>query len=353
MKTEQLFKKLLYSIAFLTTMFTFAQSFTYNGIKYNITNTINNTVEVSYSSNVYYGNINIPNTVQNNGVTYTVTSIGDSAFDTSNITSITIPNSVTSIGNFAFYNCSILISITIPNSVTFIGNSAFYNCNTLTSITIPNSVTSIGESAFYNCINLTSIILPNSIKSIARNSFEGCSSLTSIILPNSLTSIGDNSFLFSGLKTITIPNSVTNIGYYAFGYCISLNTLTVNWQTPLNIDSSVFANVNLANVNLKVPDGTVALYQAAPVWKNFKSITLSTYEDALKPTVSFSPNPVKDVLHFSEILVKISVFDSAGKQIRYFENSSEINLSSLPKGFYIIKAFDKSGNRLSKKFIKD
>ena len=149
-----------------------------------------------------------------------VTSIGDSAFSgCTGLTSITIPDSVTSIGDCAFYGCTGLTSITIPNSVTSIGDSAFYDCTGLTSITIPDSITSIGDAAFSGCTGLTSITIPDSATSIGGYAFENCTGLTSITIPNSVTSIGDFAFEdCTGLTSITIPNSVTSIGYYALGY---------------------------------------------------------------------------------------------------------------------------------------
>ena len=158
-----------------------------------------------------------------------VTSIGDEAFDgCSSLTSIVIPDSVTSIGDWAFSGCSGLTSITIPNSVTSIGDYAFYNCSGLTSITIPNSVTSIGDWAFYDCSGLTSITIPNSVTSIGDYAFYDCSSLTSITIPNSVTSIGYWEFYnCSGLTSITIPNSVTSIGDWAFYNCSGLTSITI------------------------------------------------------------------------------------------------------------------------------
>ena len=138
-------------------------------------------------------------------------------------TSYTIPNSVTSIGDWAFYKCTGLTSITIPNIVTSIGYSAFERCTGLTSITIPDSVTSIGYYAFEHCAGLTSITISNSVTSIENEAFAGCTGLTSITIPNSVTSIG--SFAFeqcTGLTSITIPNSVTSIGYMAFYGCTGL-----------------------------------------------------------------------------------------------------------------------------------
>ena len=194
-------------------------------------------------------NITIPNSV---------TSIGDYAFYwCSGLTSITIPNSVTSIGKDAFKFCSGLTSVTIGNRVTSIGNEAFYWCNKLTSVTIPNSVTSIGSNAFYDCSGLTSVhisdiakwcaisfgdydanplmyahnlyvngelvkdlIIPDSVTSIGDWAFYGCTGLTSVTIPNSVTSIGGFAFSgCSGLTSITIPNSLTSIGDYAFSGC--------------------------------------------------------------------------------------------------------------------------------------
>ena len=199
------------------------------------------------------------------------------------ITNLVIPNSVTSIRNYAFYSCSGLTSVTIPNSVTSIGQEAFYSCSGLTSVTIPDSVTTIGDYAFDRCSSLTSVtinsdyilsknystssnmymynlfgnqvekyIIGNSVKSIGEHAFSGCSGLTSvtflgnnvtsigryafsgctrlpsITIPASVTSIGDEAFnSCSGLTSVTIPASVTSIGEGVFEYCKNLATITV------------------------------------------------------------------------------------------------------------------------------
>ena len=150
-----------------------------------------------------------------------ITRIGDSAFSgCSGLTLITIPDGITSIGDYAFSGCSGLTSITIPNSVTSIGHYAFDNCSGLTSFIISKNVTSIGSGAFSNCSGLTRIILSNGLKSIERNTFYKCSKLTSISLPDGITYIGDNAFQDCvKLTSITIPDSVTCTGSSVFAGC--------------------------------------------------------------------------------------------------------------------------------------
>ena len=272
MLTIMIMKKLLLFI-FTLLLPLVASADAYNvkidGICYNLYDK-NKTAEVTYSTDSKYsGDVVIPATVTYNDNQYRVTSIGQYAFrDCSGLTSITIPNSVTNIGYLAFYGCTGLTSVTIPNSVTSIGNNAFYYCTGLTSITIPNSVTSIGDEAFYECDGVTSITIPNSVTSIGYGAFYGCTGLTSITIPNSVTSIGDEAFYRcvvtkenfnnqsnippSGLivcdvrtesgfcikdnalvkylgkeRTITIPNSVTSIGDEAFYRCSKLTSITI------------------------------------------------------------------------------------------------------------------------------
>ena len=158
-----------------------------------------------------------------------VTSIGESAFNgCSSLNSVIIGKSVTSIGNSAFSNCSSLTSVNIPNSVTSIGNNAFIYCSSLNSVNIGDSVTSIGNSAFSNCSSLTSVKIPNSVTSIGENAFNGCDSLTSVNIPNSVKSIGESTFKgCSSLNSVNIPNSVTSIGNFAFSDCFSLKSVII------------------------------------------------------------------------------------------------------------------------------
>ena len=225
-------KQLFTALLLLCTTATTAYAFKVDGIHYKVTNSTTKEVEVfnNYdTSGIYGGDIVIPETVIFNNVTYTVTSIGESAFSRcTGLTSVAIPNSVTSIGGAAFYECSGLTSVEIPNSVTSIGSSAFSRCSGLTSVVIPNSVTSIGSDAFAYCSGLTNIEIPGSVSSIGMNAFRNCSKLENVIICNGVTSIVDSMFWECiGLTNVTIPNSVTSIDAYAFANCKNLENIEV------------------------------------------------------------------------------------------------------------------------------
>ncbi len=167
-----------------------------------------------------------------------VTSIGYGAFGGCSLTSVTIGEKVTSIGDYAFSYCQSLTSIAVEEGNTYYhmdgsclietaSNKLIRGCN-LTSVTIPNYVTNINDGAFSDCSSLTSIDIPNSVTSIDSYAFQDCSSLTSISIPNSVTSIGDCAFEnCSSLTSVTIPNYVTNINFGAFCYCLSLTSVTI------------------------------------------------------------------------------------------------------------------------------
>ena len=257
-------KLLLLIVGVLSVLPTFAQVFeyTYEGqtLKYTILDEEAKTCAVG--SNHITGDLVIPSIAKDGNTVYSVTSIQNNAFYVNSnycnkdLTSVTIPNSVTTIGNMAFSGCFGLTSVTIGNSVTTIGDEAFYCCHGLTSVTIPNSVTTIGKRAFYYCGGLNELFFNaenctkcgeeswggggltsyypfsptlqkvtfgDNVKTIPAYAFGGCSNLTSVTIPNSVTTIGDRAFYnCSGLTSVTIPNSVTTIGDYAFSGCYGL-----------------------------------------------------------------------------------------------------------------------------------
>ena len=152
------------------------------------------------------------------------------------LTTITIPEDVTSIGTYAFEDCRSLTSVTIPSSVTSIGDWAFLYCKNLTEVTIPTSVTTIEESVFYGCEKLTSITIPEGVLKIGYAMFQYCRSLTSVTIPSSVTSIGYYAFAScTGLTSVTIPSSVTSIGSSAFEYCRSLTSITFEGKTQSQV----------------------------------------------------------------------------------------------------------------------
>ena len=186
------------TMALMSAIVTLAHDVEVNGIFYNL-NHKTKEASVTFNGNKnktkgYENNITIPTNITIDNELYKVTSIGEEAFMFSSFKSITIPNSISSIGEDAFYNCKALTSVNIPNSVSRIEAKTFYNCRSLKEIIIPNSVTTICEWSFSCCDSLASITIPSSVTSIEKRAFYECSNLTSITIPNSVTSIGESTF---------------------------------------------------------------------------------------------------------------------------------------------------------------
>ena len=274
-----------------------AHDFEVDGIFYKKTG--GNTVSVAYKGNnvndyenEYFGAVNIPSSVTFNGVEYSVTRIGDCAFQYCNaLTSIEISNSITSIKESAFEGCTGLVSIEIPNSVTLIDDYAFCGCTGLTSIEIPNSVTRINEGIFIGCTNLAKVQIPNSITIIKDFAFRRCSSLTNI----------------------EFPSSVYNIGVGAFWECTDLATITCLSTNPPTIQSDTFEKSTYNKATLYVPESCKYKYQTAYYWNNFNIKEIGDDDVNHEVGTKFSSNGLNYIITVKGQEIAVAQYDSDNK----------------------------------------
>ncbi len=343
-------------------------TYTYAGqtLTYEVLSTTDKTAGVAGHPSSISGAVEIPATVTDGDVTYSVTSIDGYSFEgCSGLTSVTIPTSVTSIGNDAFCGCSGLTSVTIPPSVTSIGVYVFSDCSGLTeinvsasntkyqsidgilynkagniliccpegkkgSVTVPASVTSFGDYAFYDCSGLTSVTIPTSVTSIGNDAFENCSGLTSVTIPTSVTSIGMWAFDRSGLTGVTIPASVTSIGGWAFYDCSGLTSVTVKAKTPLTCKNSPFSVYD----TLYVPMVSVDLYKSTSPWSKFKTIIGVDFSDV--PTIKADANLyVAGTELQNRNSEQVTVYNAMGKVVLR-SDAAVISLEALPHGVYVV-----------------
>ena len=210
----------------------------------------------------------------------------------SNLMTISLSDNLETIARFAFLNCENLSSITIPipDINMYIGQSAFEGCSSLlsvsipirtdcdirvfrgctslTSVSLPNDWTSIPEQLLYGCTNLESVTIPNKVKTIYGDAFSGCTNLTTIEIPASVTAIEAGAFEHSGLTSIVIPNKVSRIGMAGFSYCTNLESVTVLPTTPPTAGLYLFY---MSSCPIYVPAGSVDTYKAASGWSTFAS----------------------------------------------------------------------------------
>ena len=284
-----------------------AYDFCEGGIYFKILSVTEKTVEVTYKDNVlvgsYSGSVIIPETVVHDEETYTVTSIGYSAFRfCERVTEISIPNTVTYIKQYAFSNSSIN-SITIPNSVVSIGKNAFDACYSLNQLTIDDgnemlefekgensyyyefescplntiyigrNITYSSNSPFYRMGSINAIMIGNCVTEINKNLFIGCEKVENIIIPNSVKSIGERSFCdCSGLTFVTIGNSVITIGKEAFYGCGELTDVYCYAEKVPQTQTATFNAANIQNAILHVLAVSLNDYKMVQPWMNFKEI---------------------------------------------------------------------------------
>lgn len=288
-------KQLLFLVFILLPLVSNAASVLIDGINYSLSTRGGKTATVVSKSDGYTGDIVIPSSIMYDDTEYSVIGIYREAFQyCTGLTSITIPNSVKSLGYYSFYGCTGLTSITIPNSVNSIDHDSFSGCTGLTSITISNSVMSIASSTFANCTGLTSITIPNSVEHIGASAFSGCTGLTSITISNGLKTIEENAFsgctslstvnitdleawcklslswrnspmwyakhlLLNGeeIKDLVIPNSLTTIGYFTFYNCTGLISVTIP-NSITAIEAEAFENCS-SLTSITIPNSVTAI----------------------------------------------------------------------------------------------
>ncbi|MBQ0031008.1 MAG: leucine-rich repeat protein [Bacteroidales bacterium] len=252
----------------------------YNGNSY----TVNWIAMEAFQSNTVITSVVIPNTV---------TTIEKNAFESCiNMTKAEMPNSVTNLGDGVFYNCSSLVDITFTDKLTEIPKMTFQGCGSLVSFTVPENVTSIGDGAFSMCQSLSKVILPSSLTKIGAAAFSWDSDLEEINFPEKLESLGDNCFKYAGVVEASFQEGLKSIGAYAFCQntrlrsihfpkslqTIGLEAFSGNWRvsevrcesaTPIAISANVFSG---CNGTLYVPRGSAAAYKAAQGWDHFATV---------------------------------------------------------------------------------
>ena len=211
-------------------------------------------------------------------------------------------------------------SVTIPNSVTKIGDSAFSGCSALNSITIPNSVTKIGGGAFDACSSLTSVTIPNSVTTIGEAAFSKCSRLTSVTIPNSVTKIGDSAFSYCrSLKNFTFGSGLQSIGQEAFSNCINITQISSEAVVPPTCRRNALNGINKSKCKLIVPKNSLDAYKQAPQWKDFLSIEDST-------------TGITNTFYNNSGLADVYTIDGTKR----LSKASTDEINALPKGVYIV-----------------
>ena len=227
-----------------------------------------------YASNKYKGDFIVPSSFKCKGTTYTVTGLYGSSsnskatpfYECEELTSLTIPSTVLTIGAYSVKGCSKLTKVVLPESIKEIGGEAFRANTLLVDITLPASLEHIGYSAFYGCKSLKSIVVPSKVDEIGRSAFNNCENLTGVVISNGVKTINEEAFRGCvKLQEIELPASITKVGLDAFLWCESLMSLTCLATTPPSADD---LGLN-ENVTIYVPASSVDAYKGANGWKDY------------------------------------------------------------------------------------
>ena len=317
--------------------------FTVDNLKYNVTDLIANTVEIT--SGYGDGALNIPATVTYAGTEYKVTSIGAEAFYDCSFTSVTIPDGVTIIKYSAFQNCTDLTEVTFGNSITTIEYSAFYYCLSLKQVTIPKSVTNIGVNVFFYCTALTHInvdaanpayssengVLFNKDKTTLLR-YPAAKPGTTYTVPKSVTCIGESAFgQCTALKELTLSENVSKIESYAFEDFAAITKMTVLATVPPTAETSAFKYFNL-DTPVYVPASSLAVYKAADGWKEFTNLQAISGTAIDIPSMPESISIQGGMLHNPNGLT-VSIYDLTGRLV-YSGNATTVEL---PAGIYVVR----------------
>ncbi len=239
----------------------------------------------------YVGDIVISPMIEYEGSEIPVTEIGNGAFRHEryfgggdwweSVSSVSIPNSVTTIGDEAFADCPCLTTIEIPSSVVQMGKGVFQNCSYLNSVTLPSGISRLGERTFSGCGRLTTIIIPEQVMEIDDEAFLGCRSLTKVVVPNSVMKIHEEAFSgCSALQSVVLSSKLSEIGSMAFYGCDKLKEITALGKRPAAIQEDVFPNRSIQT--LFVPVGCTSAYEAADYWWQFKEILETGAQPGIK-----------------------------------------------------------------------
>ena len=298
-------KTILLVLIALVTMGAKAYDFSVDGVYYNVIDKSGKVVEVTKGDAKYSGSVTIPATVSSDGVTYTVSRVGNQAFDgCDNLESVTLGANIESINSYAFFKCTNLSQINLNDKIVTFGNDAFCGCTSLTSVVVGSSVDNMDSGVFAGCTNLKTVEIHNGASVIGGSAFKGCMKLTTVTIPNSVLTIGGSAFAdcvsltevkigdgvqtvpnqaFDGctrLNTVSLGSSVTLVGSYAFYNCNGMSSFTVLNPSVPKVENNAFTDYS---AKLYVPSQSTSDYNSHEIWKKFGAV--KDYESKVYLTI--------------------------------------------------------------------